>query len=147
DDSTWATLGQAVKVHATDPEGTDITFPTPPEFWGGPHGTGHQEIIGEWQGRKELRPGDAAATGVIAGTWDHSGPFPAIRVSFNNDHADGIEGGGAYGDNWRAIVDKYKNVTWPTKQGPGLFSWLIEAALGTNPKWTRPRNALTHAMG
>jgi hypothetical protein len=147
DDATWKLLTTAVKVHAFDPEGTDLTWETPPSYWEGPHSGGHLEILGEWTGRKHLKFPDGGATGVVAGTWDHAGPFPAVRVTVKNDKVTKIEGGGAYGQKWREMVEQYKDLNWPTKQGPGQFCWLFESALGTNPKWFRPKDTLDHGMG
>lgn len=136
DDLTWETLTQARTIRATDPEGTDITWsPSPSDWQREPHNPGH--LMSHPKGTK--------ATGVLMGCWNHTGPYPQIRVSFKDDRLEGIEGGGAYGQNWRAIRDKYKDVNWDGKQGAGLFTWLQEAAIGTNPKSARPKEALERA--
>ncbi len=139
DDTAWDTLAKAGSVHATDPEGTDITWTARPDDWERPgaHNPGHLMS----------HPAASGATGVVAGTWNHTGPFPQVRVSFKNDRLEGIEGGGAYGQKWRAIRDQWKDTTWSGKQGPGLFVWLQEAAIGTNPKSARPKAALERAKG
>ncbi len=59
---------------------------------------------------------------------------------------EGIEGGGAYGQRWRAIRDQWKDVNYPGKTGPGMFSYLFECAIGTNPKSARPKEVLQRAM-
>ncbi len=139
DNSAWDTLTKAVSIHATDPEGTDITWSTKSEIWQRPdlHNPGHLSS----------HPSRGGATGVLAGTWNHIGPFPHIRASFKNDRLEGIEGGGAYGQKWRAVRDQWKDVSVLTKPGPGLFIWLQEASVGTNPKSLRPKDALKIAMG
>ncbi|MBI4465632.1 MAG: hypothetical protein HY647_13085, partial [Acidobacteria bacterium] len=137
DDTAWRTLTEAVSIHAVDPEGTDITWNSNPEAWERPgaHNPGHLNT----------HQGIANATGVIAGTWNHTGAYPQIRAAFRNERLEGIEGGGAYGQKWRAIRDQWKDISWPGKQGPGLFTWLQEAAIGTNPKSARPKEALDRA--
>ncbi len=139
DSKAWESLSSAVQIHATDPEGTDITWSPKGADWQVPgrHNPGHLSS----------HPGRSGATGVLAGTWNHVGPFPHIRVSFNNDRMEGIEGGGSYGQKWRAIRGEWKNVSVPTKPGAGLFTWLQEASVGTNPKSLRPKAALDIAMG
>ena len=144
DDVAWDTLTQAVHIHAVDPEGTDISWSTTPEDWQSPgrHTPGHfmSHPLIDLQGI----PG---ATGVVGGTWNHTGPHPHIRLSFNNDRLEGIEGGGAYGQKWRGIRDQWRDVEWPGKKGPGLFNYLFEASVGTNPKSARPKKVLERAMG
>ena len=144
DDTAWETLTKAVSVYATDPEGTDLVWSTRKEDWETPgrHTAGHfmsHPLI-------DL-PGVPGATGVVAGTWNHTGPYPHIRLSFKNDRLEGIEGGGAYGQRWRNIREEWKGVNWPGKKGPGLFNYLFEASIGTNPKSLRPKGALDRAMG
>ncbi len=137
DDTAWTALTQAVSIRATDPEGTDITWNTKPQEWQSPglHNPGHLMS----------HPSRGGATGILAGTFNHTGPYPQIRASVNNDRVEGLEGGGAYGEKWRSVRDEYKDVNWPGKTGPGLFTWLFEAAIGTNPKSARPRGVLDRA--
>lgn len=146
DDTAWSLLDKTVSVRATDPEGTDISWPNLPEYWEKPetHIPGHLMTHPRWGWSKA---GLGGATGVLSGTWNHTGPFPLVRVTFKDDHIQGIEGGGAYGQAWREVKDRYKEVTWPTKEGEGLFAWLYEAAIGTNPKSIRSRDAMTRATG
>ena len=136
DDATWSTLTKAVRIHATDPEGTDITWTIKSDDW-----------VRERRNPGHLmsHPAMGGATGVIGGTWNHTGTYPHIRASFKDDRLEGLEGGGAYGQKWRAIRSQWNDVRWSGKPGPGLFTWLQEAALGTNPKSARPKNSLERA--
>src|SRR5262249_10340272 len=86
------------------------------------------------------------ATGVIAGTINHAGAFPHIQVAINKTNATGIEGGGKYGQLWKAALDKWHNVQWPGVPGPGINK-LKEVAIGTQPNSIRPQNYMLTAGG
>ena len=47
-----------------------------------------------------------------------------------------MEGGGQYGDAWRDLERETHDIHYPVFPRPGLF-WLVEAAIGTNPKISR----------
>lgn len=150
DDTVSRQVKMAVAFHATDPEGTDLSWPASPGIWDGTsvfNDAGHLNIRGINRLGEVSKPGYVGATGVIAGTWSHTGPAPYVRLTLKNDHVERIEGTGPYADKWREMAQRYKDVTWPSKQGPGLFSWLFEAALGTNPREFRPNDALQRVTG
>ena len=147
DDITWADMQKAVAFHASDPEGTDISWINTAADWATNRIAGHLNIRGENRFRGNTKPGSPGANGVIAGTWSHTGPGAYVRVIIKNDHVERIEGSGPYADTWRAMAEKYQRVDWPGKQGPGLFAWLFEAALGTNPAQFRPKDALQRVTG
>lgn len=143
DTASWAQVKQAVKLHATDPEGTDLSWTSSPEQWNrterkyGTLNMGHQLIAIE----------GAKATGVIAGTWNDTGPFPYLRLTLQDGRMVKMEGGGAYAEKWRAIKEKYKDLTWPGKPGPGLFTYLEEVAISSNPRNVVPLEAVDYARG
>jgi len=147
DDTTWAELQDVVSIRATDPEGTDISWVTDPAYFVGKQLMGHLNIRGEYRFLGKVKPGGPGANGVLVGTWNHTGPFPTIRVTFKDDRVQSIEGGGPYGEGWRNWIEEFKDVTWPSKQGPGLFNYLFEAALGTNPRIVRPKDATRRPTG
>lgn len=137
DDTAWETLTKAVSIHATDPEGTDITWNTKAADWERPGGHNPGHLMSH--------PSSGGATGTLGGCFNHTGPYPHIAASIKDDRLLGTEGGGAYGQKWREIRDQYKDVNWSGKAGPGLFTWLAEAAIGSNPKSARPKEVLERA--
>jgi len=82
--------------------------------------------------------------GVVAGTSDHIGPYPHLKVHVKNNKISKLEGGGEFGNQWRAFVEKYKDVKFPHYPGPGI-DWFLEAAIGTHPKVIRPFNVFESA--
>ncbi len=60
-------------------------------------------------------------------------------MTIDKGRVEKIEGGGDYGDGWRALIEESKNTQYPCFPRPGPF-WLWEVAIGTNPKIARPRN-------
>jgi hypothetical protein len=129
-------------VHITDPEGTDLSYTLFPEYFDGTR-RGYTEV--PWWGHilghgpTPILPKEDA-TGVVCGTTSHfQKAFPRIRVTLENGRAEKIEGGGAYGDAWRALHEEAKDTQYPCFPRPGLF-WLWEVAIGTNPKIRRPPN-------
>ncbi|MBI4447121.1 MAG: hypothetical protein HY645_14600 [Acidobacteria bacterium] len=142
DQKVWGALRQARKVRVTDPEGTDITWTMKPEYF--------ELLKTEWpgygsdvvmKGHVSLTPLFTApgldAKGVIAGTINHTGTFPHIKLFMEEGTIVRIEGGGRNGELWRQYLNKYKDMHVPTFPGPG-GGWLIEVALATNPKVVRP---------
>jgi len=140
DRKTWDTLLKARKVRITDPEGTDITWtvrledrgPNPSQI----RGRGHIGAYPPFRSKDILD-----AEGVIAGSSNHTGFFPRIKVHISGNNVTRIEAGGSYGENWKAVLEKYKDVQWPGAPGPGM-GWLHEVAIGTNPKSSRPANIM-----
>jgi len=169
DQIVWDTVTQARKFHAVDPEGTDITWTVKPNYWEEGKDTfkkstgdpgfnivhqGHIGLIPTGMSPESFQAEDAA--GVIAGTSNHAGPFPHIRVSYSKGSAIGVEGGGEYGKRWQAALAKWASIQWPDAPRPGI-NMLWEAALGTNPKsirakdyaenggsWERTRSGVVH---
>lgn len=73
----------------------------------------------------------------MAGTTNHfSRPYPHIQVHVRGGRVTRIEGAGGYGEAWRELEEETKNISYPLAPAPGLF-WVVEIALGTNPKVAR----------
>jgi hypothetical protein len=164
DRASWKILRQADTVRITDPEGTDLTFTWFPEYWqimdGNyadyqtegfgthvyHHGSTKDPIIsGHLTGYPfgiVLPKSDV--TGVLAGTTDHIGPYPHIKIYLKNNKVQKIEGGGEFGDLWREFLQKNKDVKFPHYPAPGI-DYFIEAAIGTHPKVMRPFNVFESA--
>ncbi len=138
DEKTWETLLTARKVRITGPEGTDIRWTVRKEDResGSEVSKGHIMSYPPFETKNILD-----AEGVIAGSSNHTGFFPRIKVHISGNHVTRIEAGGSYGENWKAVLEKYKNVQWPHMPGPGM-GWLHEVAIGTNPKSSRPANIM-----
>ena len=142
---TWDVFyrrGRGGKVHLTDPEGTDVTYTLFPEYFDGTR-RGYTDV--PWWGHllahgpTPILPKEDA-TGVFAGTTSHfQRPFPRLRIAMENGRLESLEGGGTYGDSWRALQRETTDVQYPSFPRPGLF-WLWEIAIGTHPKIRRPRN-------
>lgn len=124
------------RVHLTDGEGTDISWTMHDEYYGSRYLWVRPEPI--W-GHVLAHPtppliAKEDAEGVIAGTLNHfSRPFPTITTTFEGGKLVSVDGGGAYGEGWREMVEETKDVKYPCFPREGLF-WLFEAAIGTNPK-------------
>jgi len=128
------------RVHLTDPEGTDLRWTLWEEYLDGSRlGTGDTPFWGHIMGHPPTPLiAKEDATGVAAGTTSHfARPFPRIRVTVQDGLVQTIEGGGAYGQGWRELLEESRYTQYPCFPRPGLF-WLWEAAIGTNPKITRP---------
>ena len=149
---TWDIIwnrGRGGKVRLTDPEGTDLTYTLWEDYFTGTWRVfTPKPLPGHLMGHPTpplLEKEDAC--GVIAGTTNHAScPFPHIKVHLERSTIVKIEGGGKYGDGWRALMEETKDIKYPDYPGKGLF-WLWEVAIGTNPKYRRPKNAFTLAVG
>lgn len=140
-EKTWSPisqLGRGGRVHLTDPEGTDVTWTLRGEGWepGAPFARrihwGHLHTH-----TTTPVPQETDARGIVAGTTSHfSRPFPQVRLHIEGGKVANIEGGGAYGEAWRELDDETRDVHYPVFPRPGLF-WMVEAAIGTNPKISR----------
>lgn len=142
DKKAWELLSRARRIRVTDPEGTDVTWSIPDNAFGpNINSPGHLMSIptGYLARQHDL-------SGVIAGTINHTGAFPYIKVYIKNNKVERIEGGGSYGEEWKSILRKYENTQWPGHPGPG-FGWVHEAAIGTNPKAGRPTRATQMPTG
>jgi hypothetical protein len=160
-----AMFGRAAGVHITDPEGTDISWDVTPDeaaLWQrGSRIPWH--IIGttiEGVRFAQVRPafggnrvGSLAKfapfaarhyptiNGVIAGTVNHTGFFPRIKVSVKNGRIESIEGGGEYGRRLNELVDRFRDVQYPGYPEPG-YHYLNDATIGSNPKTFRAMDTL-----
>ena len=157
DDTAWEMATQARRYHITDPEGTDITWTIKPSYWKEAQetykkGTGLEDFNIVHEGHISLIPLGLAvnsflesdAEGVIAGTINHTGAFPAVRVSISKASVGGIEGGGTYGQRWREALAKWGDIQWPGAPGPGINK-LWEVAVGTNANGIRPKDYMQHS--
>ena len=132
---TMKPLLEGGEVRITDPEGTDVRFTIFPELW---------SVVEERERRPRVFPGHlwgvpqmvivpkSDARGVVAGTANHSGMYPRIEVHLENQQVVKVEGGGRYGELWREVIDRAKDIQWPEYPRRG-FSWLIEAGMGSDP--------------
>lgn len=140
DRKTWNTLLKARRVRVTDPEGTDISWTVKLEDRGEHperiRGRGHIGAHPPFNTKSILD-----AEGVIAGSSNHTGFFPRIKIYISKNNITRIESGGRYGENWKAVLEEYKDIQWPGAPGPGM-GWLHEVAIGTNPKSSRPANIM-----
>ena len=138
----WKTITTARTIHATDPEGTDITWNWDPKFEGMLHEN--------WPGYEIVKQGpispmplfmspmEANANGKIAGTINHAGTFPHLVLTIQKNEIVNVEGGGEYGLRWKDVLDdcKKKGIHYPGFPSPGC-GWFEEAAIGTDPWRTR----------
>ncbi len=149
DQKAWKTLIQAKRIRVTDPEGTDIAWTVRKGEFEKSMQLNRQDIVQRGH-LGAIPPGVgldyADATGVIAGTINHTGVFPHIKVYIEKNKITRIEGGGSYGEGWRAMLEKYKDVHYPGHPGPGR-GWLFECSIGTNPKVIRPSSATEFGLG
>ncbi len=149
--------------HLTDPEGTDLSDDISPDLarrWAsGVYERGHNMLgpnmatgrfartmvsypamSGEWIPRSPI----STPTGVIAGTTNHVGFHPLIKMYYEDGYLTEVEGGGTYGELARTHLCCYPNINtaqYPYYTGKPGFFYLHEIALGTNPKWFRPPDA------
>lgn len=162
---SWEILRQTREVRITDPEGTDIRFTWFDEYWQimdgnfpsyqtegfGTHHYHHGAL------KDPIISGHVAGyplgivlpksdvTGVVAGTTDHIGPYPHIKIHLKNNKITRIEGGGEFGQLWREFIEKNKNLKFPHYPEPGI-DYFVEAAIGTHPKVIRPFNVFDSAV-
>ena len=134
--------GRGGRMQLIDPEGTDVTWEMCPEYFDRP--TPMFGPVPRWNHLMSHPPTPISehesATGVVRGTTNHFGrPFPPIAVHVERGRVEHVEGGGAYGDAWRALLEETRDIRYPVFPRAGLF-WLWEIAIGTNPKIVRPAN-------
>ncbi len=152
DKATWEMVLKSHRVHATDPEGTDLSWTVKPNYWEEAKKTygfnivheGHVSLIPLGMTAESFMESDAQ--GVIAGGLNHTGPFPHLRVVVSRASVSGIEGGGRYGQLWRQAIDKWKDVQWPGHPGKSINK-LWEVAVGTQVKGIRPKDAMERPGG
>ena len=141
--------GRGGRVHLTDPEGTDLRWTLWDEYFDGIRlGSGETPFWGHLMSHPPTPIiSKEDATGLAAGTTSHfARPFPHIRVSVQDGLVQTVEGGGAYGKAWTDLLHESRNTQYPCFPRPGLF-WFWEAAIGTNPKISRPSRIHRVASG
>lgn len=140
------------RVHATDPEGTDVTWSVTDEQAGrwakAAYLQGHIFMYPLQGSRGILEAAYPSqvypdSNGVIAGCSNHTAYYPCMKVFIEHGQISRIDGGGRYGDLARSLLNnpKLKNARYPTAPRPGYWYW-FEMALGTNPKYFRPIHEL-----
>ncbi|HWP84134.1 MAG TPA: hypothetical protein VNN17_03015, partial [Terriglobia bacterium] len=138
----WNTIKSARTIHATDPEGTDITWHWDPKFEG--------MLRENWPGYEILKQGhispmplfmspvEANANGKIAGTLNHAGTFPHLTLTITKNEITKVEGGGEFGRRWNEVLEDCKKVGIHYPGFPAVgCGWFEEAAIGTDPWRTR----------
>ena len=153
---TWERVSHARRIHISDPEGTDLTFTNHDEYYDSAREFFNPGLIDRWfpqntQYAKRplgghiwgkpwvfLGTDQEDGRGAIAGTMNHIGPHPAIRMTVDGSLVQEISGGGEYGDKLRAVQQRTADMQFPGHPGKGLLHWW-EASIGTNPKIHRPR--------
>jgi hypothetical protein len=131
-------------IKLTDPEGTEASWTNYEDdrpFIPG-HMLGKPYNIGHGFGCKD------DCLGIIAGTKNHLGAFPHIKVHLEGGQVVKVEGGGRYGEAWRERLEQYRYQKLPPLTmglirdsrpekyqvaDPGLF-WYFECAIGAEPK-------------
>ncbi|HEY0582702.1 MAG TPA: hypothetical protein VGE94_11010 [Chloroflexota bacterium] len=154
DDWTWLKACQARQMRITDPEGTDLTYEQRDSYYNAERTEFNEEWLqrvvpenkGMWRtylpghvwGKPWFCPPDENAHGIIAGTMNHIGPYPHMRMQVENSKVVEIEGGGLFGDKLRKVKEETDHLEYPGHPGKGLLYWW-EASIGTNPKIHRVR--------
>lgn len=135
DNKAWDMLLKTEKIHATDPEGTDMTWNWHPNYgslireeWPNYNVvlTGHIGTFPEF-----LSPADAKANGTIGGTINHVGTFPHLLLTIKDNEIVKIEGGGQYGKEWQGMLAACRGIQYPGFPAPGC-GWFEEAAVGSD---------------
>lgn len=149
---SWSTIwehGPGGRVRVTDPEGTDFSYTMHEEhFQNQRYGFTPEPFHGHLHAHHPPPYMDKDDTeGVVAGTLNHWGlPHPHIKVNVERGMVQSVEEGGEYGEVWRELMDMGKDIKYPEYPRPGLF-FLWEVAIGTNPKFFRPKNVLKRSRG
>ena len=129
-----AQFGRAAEVRITDPEGSDIGWDVTAEeaeLWArGARIPWHMigstiegvrfalvrpafggKIEGSLEGfERHAARNYPTINGVVAGTVNHSGFMPHIRVTVEEGRIASVEGGGEYGERLTAVIDRFKDV-------------------------------------
>ena len=156
---TWSKICRARRIRIIDPEGTDLTYSNRDEYYNADRTDYNDEAIRDWVVQdlipryRTFQPGHVMARprfitpsedarGVIAGTMNHIGPFPYIKMKVDRARVYDFDGGGKFGDDLRRVEAETKDVQYLLNPGRGMLYWW-EAAIGTNPKIHRPRKDYT----
>lgn len=154
DEWTWARITRSERTHIVDPEGTDISYTNFAEYYDDERRYYADGWMQKWYpqnvpfsrdylpghvwGRPSFHIPGEDGEGVIAGTMNHIGLFPRIKMRVKGSRITEIEGGGLFGDKLRDVAERTANVHYPGFAEPSLLQWW-EASIGTNPKIHRPR--------
>lgn len=142
--NTWDTILGAREIRLYDPLGTDLTFRLTPSDWEekGRGGEEKQYMAGHLMlpiPRKEV-DGVLVTTSVTFG-----GPIPNTRLTLKGRQVVQVEGGGPFGKRLKESFERYKDVVFPGKPGPGA-NWLSTFSICTHPK-ARPSPAYDQLAG
>ncbi len=152
---TWDRIRGAKRVRITDPEGTDLSFTNHDEYWDERREFYHPDLVAAtWRGNEHFgktylpghitgrpwmfHPTKEDACGVIAGTTNHIAPVDWTQLIVENSRITKINEGGEFGDKLRDVMERTKDLQYPTFPGKGIMHWW-EASIGTNPHIHRPR--------
>ncbi|MBI4444387.1 MAG: hypothetical protein HY645_00645 [Acidobacteria bacterium] len=145
DRKVWDILQKAKRVRVVDPEGTDLSWSMKPEYFDQirQHWPGYDVVLKGHVGLSPLQftPPGFDAKGVVAGTLNHAGTFPAMKLFIEGGKIVRIEGGGRYGELWQQLLAANKDAQVPGFPGAGA-GWFQESSLGTNPKIARLTDTL-----
>ncbi|MBI3939375.1 MAG: hypothetical protein HY315_00945 [Acidobacteria bacterium] len=145
EDKVMALLPWVEEVRITDPQGTDMRFKLTADqaaMWAKAAYLPNHIYMYPLQGTRDLylREGIRGhivpdTNGVLAGTANHSGYHPLIKLYIKHGLLDRIEGGGRYGEIWRKVLEneELKTIQYPYLPHPGMF-YLFECSVATNPK-------------
>jgi hypothetical protein len=158
-------FGRATEVRITDPEGTDIGWTVTEEeaelwargAWIPWHMIGSTiegvrfalvrpsfggKIAGSLEGfARHAARSYPTVNGVVAGTVNHTGFMPHIRVTVEEGRISSVEGGGEYGNRLRALIDRFGDVQYPGFPKPG-YHFFNDATIGSNVKCIRNAETL-----
>jgi 2,5-dihydroxypyridine 5,6-dioxygenase len=127
------------KYNVTDKRGTDVRVEIPDIPVGGAFSKVLQpdykrELYIDWPGATlGFMFSSERSNGVIVASATHFGAIPEIKMEVKNGQVVHIEGGGGVGQDWRRLVEKYKNTNFGKRPGPGI-NWLEEIMWGLHPK-------------
>ncbi|MCU1632882.1 MAG: hypothetical protein JWM61_1534 [Micrococcaceae bacterium] len=154
DDWTWAKTCAARRVHITDPEGTDLHYTNRDEYYNDERTEIRENWLEEWVpsnknmwrtflpghvwGKPWFLSGLEDGEGVMAGTMNHIGPYPHMKMRVEKGRVVDIEGGGQFGEKLRRVKAETDHLQYPGHPDKGLMYWW-EASIGTNPKIHRVR--------
>jgi hypothetical protein len=168
EEKTLEPLAHVDQIHVTDPEGVDIKADVnevQAQRWArGSYQRGHlymfpNQATGrfgysvvdypafqkEWLAREPV----VRASGVIAGTHNHTGMYPRWEVHLKDGYIAEVKGGGTYGEILREFLQYpgTRELVYPFHEKPG-FWYLYEAAFGTHPKYFRnPKEMMEGSLG